>query len=348
MSVAAAIATPAPARRRRRRIAIAFGALGALLLVALGLALAVGAVPLPWAAWLRGEAVTPALRTIFWEIRLPRALLGLCTGAGLAVCGALLQGLFRNPLADAGLLGISGGASLAAASTLVFGASLGEHLGGAALSVAAFGGAAGSTLVVRWLATRDGRTETITLLLAGMAIASAAGAGTGLLTFLSTDTQLRALSLWSLGSLGTATWAKVLWVAGPVTLIFLYAWKHAARLDLLLLGEREAHHLGMDVERWKRRLILLAALGVGACVAASGTIGFVGLVVPHLIRLLLGPSHRILLPAAALGGASLLLSADLFARTVAAPAELPIGAVTAVVGVPFFLYLLRKGARGWQ
>jgi len=348
-----------PARGRARRARIGIGSLLLLLALAALLSASIGAVPIAPGEILRivlaglglvSEAsVDTTASAVFWSIRLPRVVLGIFVGGALASCGALLQGLFRNPLADPALLGISGGAMLAAALFIVFGSGLAGLVGNAGLPAVAFAGALGATTLVRRLAQRGGTTDVTVLLLAGMAIAAIAGAGTGLLSFLATDTQLRALTLWSLGSLGGATWTNVVWVGVPVSLVLVAAVRAAKELDALVLGEREAHHLGVEVERLKGRLVFLTALGVGVAVAASGTIGFVGLVVPHLLRLLLGPGHGALLPASALGGASLLLLADLLARTVAAPAELPIGALTALLGGPFFLYLLlrRRGHGAW-
>jgi iron complex transport system permease protein len=212
----------------------------------------------------------------------------------------------------------------------------------AALPLAAFAGGLAATWLVYRLATRDGRTAVATLLLAGVALGAVAGAGTGLLLFLADDAQLRSVTFWSLGSLGGATWTALAGVAPLLLLALLVALALARPLNALLLGEAEAFHLGVRVERAKRMAVGVAALGVGAAVAVSGVIGFVGLVVPHLGRLALGPDHRRLLPASALLGAALLLLADLAARTVAAPAELPIGILTALVGAPFFLWLLLR------
>jgi iron complex transport system permease protein len=348
-----------PARGRARRARLGIGSLLLLLTLAALLSASIGAVPIAPGEILRillaglglvsETSVDATASAVFWTIRLPRVVLGIFVGGALACCGALLQGLFRNPLADPALLGISGGAMFSAALFIVFGSGLAGIVGHAGLPAVAFAGALGATTLVRRLAQRGGTTDVTVLLLAGMAIAAIAGAGTGLLSFLATDTQLRALTLWSLGSLGGATWTNALWVGIPVGLVLVAAVRAAKELDALVLGEREAHHLGVEVERLKGRLVFLTALGVGVAVAASGTIGFVGLVVPHLLRLLLGPGHRALLPASALGGATLLLLADLLARTVAAPAELPIGALTALLGGPFFLYLLlrRRGHGAW-
>ncbi|MGQ7843660.1 FecCD family ABC transporter permease [Granulosicoccus sp. 3-233] len=278
------------------------------------------------------------------SIRLPRVLMGVLVGASLAMCGAALQGLFRNPLADPALVGVSSGAALGAVSVIVLSGSvlqgLARFAGAWLLPLAAFVGGVCVTLLVYRLAHRGGRTAVTTLLLAGIAVGSLSSAVTGLLTYMADDFQLRTLTFWSMGSLGGATWSKL----GAASILMLLALvlipTQARALNALLLGESEAMHLGFDLERVKRCLILLIALAVGAAVSVSGIIGFVGLVTPHLIRLAVGPDHRLLLPASALLGASLLVLADLFARTIVAPSELPIGIVTALVGGPFFLWLL--------
>ena len=298
---------------------------------------------LPWAFETRQAMV-------LFGIRLPRVVLGVLVGAGLSVSGTAMQGLFRNPLADPALVGVSSGAALGAVGVIVLGAALPAAWAGLAgpflLPLAAFAGGALATLLVYRLATSEGRTSVATMLLAGIAINAVAGAGTGLMTFLADDDQLRDLMFWTLGSLGGATWTRLAVVA-PLVLVGIAATLPLARpLNALLLGEAEAGHLGIDTQHVKRRVIVLAALVVGAATAVSGIIGFIGLVVPHLLRLALGPDHRYLLPGSALLGASLLLGADLLARTLLAPAELPIGIVTALVGGPFFLWLLlRQGRR---
>jgi iron complex transport system permease protein len=283
-------------------------------------------------------------------IRLPRTLLGVLAGAALAVAGAVLQGLFRNPLVDPGLIGVSGGAALAAATVLVLGetfvAGLPRMIAPLVLPVAAFGGGLAAVVVVQGLARVGGRTSISGLLLSGIAVGSLAGAATGLLLFIASDAQLRSVTFWSLGSLNGATWAALTGVAPLVLLALVLALRLAPGLNLFLLGEAEAGHLGLDVEKLKWRGVASAALAVGAGVAVTGIIGFVGLVVPHLVRLLGGPDHRSVLPASALLGASLLLLADVFARTAAAPAEVPIGVVTALIGAPFLLWLLRRRAFG--
>jgi iron complex transport system permease protein len=282
---------------------------------------------------------------ILFSIRLPRIALAAIVGALLAATGTVMQGLFRNPLADPGLVGVSAGAGLTAAATIVVGDKI--LSGGLVdtpflLPIAAFFGALATTTLLYRIGTWQGRTSIATMLLAGLALGALAGAGTGLLVFLADDRQLRDITFWTLGSLAGATWPKVVATA-PFLLVFLLLSAFTARgLDLLVLGEAEAFHAGIAVERLKRVLIVLVAAAAGAAVSVSGVIGFVGIIVPHLLRLGIGPGHRLLLPASACFGAILLLLADTAARTVASPAELPIGIVTAVIGAPFFLILLLR------
>lgn len=333
-----------------------FLSLGLLWLMAFWLSLAMGPVSLSlgetadalWglvAAPFGGDHAQPA-ELILGQIRLPRALLGLAVGAVLALTGVTMQGLFRNPLADPGLIGVSSGAALGAAVTIVGSNFIGgvpSWLEPYLLSLSAFIGGLGVTALVYRLGRSDGRTQVATMLLAGIALTALAGAVIGLFTYLADDSTLRTLTFWNLGSLNGASYAR-LW---PLLLVALgVIWwlpRRARALNALLLGESEARHLGFDVERLKRELVFCTALGVGAAVAAAGMIGFVGLVVPHLVRLMIGPDHRLLLPASALAGGSLLLLADLLARLLLAPAELPIGIVTALLGAPFFLFLLLRG-----
>ncbi|HYE57342.1 MAG TPA: iron ABC transporter permease [Rhodothermales bacterium] len=281
---------------------------------------------------------------VLLHIRMPRVLLGALVGAALAVSGALMQGLFRNPLADPGLVGVSAGSALAAVAWIVLGGALvlPPVVAANALALAAFGGGLATTALVYRFATHGGRTLVATMLLAGVAVSALAGAGVGLFVFLANDAQLRTITFWTLGALGGASWETLAGVA-PLLLAPVIAGPLLARgLNAMLLGEAEAFHVGVRVERLKRSAVVLAALGVGASVASGGMIGFVGLVVPHLVRLALGPDHRTLVPASALLGGILLLLADLFARTIAAPAEVPIGIVTALGGAPFFLWLLLR------
>jgi iron complex transport system permease protein len=360
LSVVTATLAPAGgyAGRRRRKLAMVSAALGLGALLAALVSLGTGAAGVPpervapiLGGWLTGDADMLASRDalVILNIRLPRLLLGAMVGAGLAVAGALMQGLFRNPLADPGLVGVSAGAGLAAAATIVLGDRLlADAIGKlpfAALPAGAFVGGLLTTTLLYVIATREGRTSVATMLLAGVALGALAGAMTGFLAYLSDDRQLRDLTFWSLGSLGGATWTKV-WAIAPVIVPLLAAMGFLARgLDALALGEAEAFHLGVPVQRVKVAIVVLTALAVGAGVAAAGLIGFIGIVVPHMLRLVMGPGHRALLPLAALGGAILLVAADTIARIVVAPAELPIGIVTAAVGAPFFLWLLLRGDR---
>jgi iron complex transport system permease protein len=303
-------------------------------------------------AWLHGTApggVTPVAQIILVDIRLPRVLMGTAVGALLAIGGAVLQGLFRNPLADPGVIGVSSGAALGAVVAIMLGegvlAPVFKLLGPYGLSVFAFAGALVSTLLLYRLATHLGRTSVATMLLAGIALAALVGAVTGFLIFRSNDQQLRDLTFWSLGSLAGATWPKVASVLPFLAALAAAAPFMARGLNAIVLGEAEARHLGVRVQTLKRAGILLVAAATGAAVAVAGVIGFVGIVVPHLLRLGIGPDHRYLLAGAGLGGAVLMLLADMVSRTAVAPAELPIGIVTAAIGGPFFLWILlhRRG-----
>ncbi len=285
-------------------------------------------------------------RIIIYDIRLPRVALGALIGAALAVSGAVMQGLFRNPLADPGIVGVSAGAGLGAVSVIVLGgtalAPFTTLMGPMALPLAAFVGGLITTLILYQVATRQGRTSVATMLLAGIALSALAMALTGVLIYLADDRQLRDLTFWQLGSLAGATWTKI-GTAGPVMLVALVAMPFFARgLNALSLGEATANHLGIQVQKLKYVAIAGVSAAVGASVAVSGGIGFVGIVVPHLLRLTIGPDNRYLLPASALLGASLLILADTVSRTIVAPAELPIGIITATVGGPFFLWILLR------
>ena len=338
-------------RSARARLVLAVLALALLFVAALSIATgasdasALGVIQ----GWFHqsGEAtLSDRDRLIVYDIRLPRIVLGILVGAGLAVSGALMQGLFRNPLADPGIVGVSAGAGLGAIAMIVLGGTalqpLAAILGIYALPLAAFAGGLAATLILYRVATRRGQTSIATMLLAGIALAALAGALSGILIYVADDRQLRDLTFWQLGSLGGATWAKI-FAAGPIILATLAATPFFARgLDSLALGEPSARHLGVPVQRLKMFTILSVAAATGAAVAVSGGIGFVGIVVPHLLRLLIGPGNRYLLPASALLGASLLLLADAVSRTVVAPAELPIGIVTAVFGAPFFFWVLLR------
>lgn len=314
-------------------LALAFGAVACL-------ALMVGAVPIDVFDLLRG-ALTPRDTSVIAGIRLPRILLAAVVGASLAVSGAAMQGLFRNPLADPGLIGISSGAALAVAVTIVLVApSSSGVLGLYGLSVAAFAGGLATSLMIFRFSRWSGGSSVTYMLLTGIAVTAIAGAGTGFLTFLSDDQQLRTLTFWTMGSLSGALWTAVGVAASVVVPSTLVLFRRARDLNLLLLGEREARYLGVDSDRLKRTVIICTALSVGAAVAVSGIIGFVGLVVPHLVRLMIGPDHRVLIPASALLGGTLVMLADTVARTVVAPAEMSVGILTSLIGGPFFLWLL--------
>ena len=298
-----------------------------------------------WAAVSGGLDGSPE-QLVFLNIRLPRLLLGLAAGAGLGMAGALMQGLFRNPLADPGLIGVSSGAALAAGVGIVLGSryfpDLPRSLGSWTLVAMAFAGSLGVTVLICLLAQSEGGTRVGLMLLAGVAINALAGAGLGYLTFLATDEQLRSIQFWLLGSLGGGRWSSVLLVCAIVVMATAAALTCARPLNLIALGEAQAVLMGVDVERTKRRAIAITALAVGAITATTGMIGFVGLLSPHCVRLVAGPDHRIVIPGSAMLGAALVLLADSVARTVVQPAELPLGVLTAFVGVPFFLLLLRQ------
>ena len=288
--------------------------------------------------------LAPHIQLVINEIRLPRTILCMFIGAILAICGVVMQGLFRNPLAEPGIIGVSAGAALGGAFAIVVFAEFSQNhpqlMNLAALPLFAFLGGALTTVLVYWLGTNKFGTSVTIMLLAGVAISALSGAAIGFLNFSADDQMLRDLTLWSMGSLAGANWAGI--GLASVTLVVLLFWFHkkAMSLNALLLGESEARHLGVPVQKLKRQLILLSAVGVGVTVSICGAIGFIGLVIPHLGRMLAGPDHRTLLPISALLGALLLTCADMIARVLVAPAELPVGIVTALIGAPFFIYLL--------
>ncbi len=332
-------------REKKRGLALLF--LVGLLLLAVVISICTGAArlsPLDLIDAFFG-AGSDKTNLILWGIRLPRTLMAGAIGAALALCGCLMQGLFRNPLADPGLTGVSSGAALAAVFVVVVGQ---NHLGPAAidlLPVAAFLGGLAVTAALYFVSTRNGQTAVQTMLLAGIAFGSIAGALTGLLIFLSSEQQLREFTFWTLGGLGGAKLGKAMLILSVLGLSLPF-WPWLARsLDKLALGEAEASYAGLHVERVKVSAIVLSALLTGFCVAVSGTIGFVGLVVPHVLRLFFGPGHGILIPCSTLLGATLLILSDTMARTVAAPAELPIGIITASLGGPLFLWMLLRDRR---
>ncbi|MBB2970781.1 iron ABC transporter permease [Mesorhizobium sp. RMAD-H1] len=296
--------------------------------------------------WLSAQEIPQRDRIIVLDIRLPRILMGVLIGSALAVSGAVMQGLFRNPLADPGLVGVSSGASVGAIASIIFGgtvlAPVAAVLGIYTLPLMAFLASLVTTLLLYGIATRRGQTSVATMLLAGIALAALGVALSSALIYIADDRQLRDITFWQMGSLAGTTWTKIA-ASGPIIALSLIAAPFLARgLNGLALGEASAHHLGIPVQRLKNVAIVTVAAAVGASVAVSGGIGFVGIIVPHLLRLVIGPDHRYLLPASALLGSILLLLADAVSRTIVAPAELPIGIVTALAGAPFFLWILLR------
>ncbi|MFC4332052.1 FecCD family ABC transporter permease [Streptomyces andamanensis] len=346
---------PGAGRRRGRPWLLTAGLLAALL-VLVPVAAGLGAYPIPLGdvlssvlhrAGLGGSGLDRVAESVLWNVRFPRIVLALLVGASLGCAGALMQGVFGNPLAEPGVIGVSSGAAVGAVASIALGIGF---LGTWTVPVFAFAGGLGTVLLVYVMARSGGRTEVVTLILTGIAVNAFAGALIGLFLFFADSAAVSQITFWQLGSLAQATWPKVLAVLPCAALGLGLAPLYSRRLDLLALGERPARHLGVDVERLRIVLVLVIALLTAAAVSVSGIIGFVGLVVPHLLRMAAGPGHRFLVPGSALLGALVLLAADLAARTVAAPAELPLGVLTALLGSPFFFWLLRRTRRrqgGW-
>ena len=355
------VATGAPLQRTTPRHggnhAMELLALAVFLLVSVLAGLALGAYSVPLGevlgtigrqlGFVPGNAADPLAESVLWEIRFPRVALAVVVGASLGCAGAVMQGTFGNPLAEPGVVGVSSGAVVGAVASISLGVGL---LGTWSVPIAAFVGGLVTVAGVYLAARSDGRTEVVTLVLTGIAVNAFAGALIGLMTFFSDDAALRAITSWTLGSLAQATWVKVglvlpLAFAGTVVALL-----RARSLDLLALGERSARHLGVDVEQLRIQMMVVVAALTAAAVAVAGVILFVGLVIPHLARMAGGPSHRWVLLASILGGAGILVLADLLARTLVAPAEIPLGVFTALIGSPFFLWQLRRtraGQGGW-
>jgi iron complex transport system permease protein len=344
-----------PDRSMRPKAALTLAALLVVLGGAALIALTVGAAGIPLARlpaalnlWLDSPAdpLTARDQLVLWSIRIPRIAASAMVGSLLAMSGAIMQGLFRNPLADPALVGVSSGGAFAAAASIVFTDSrLGESirfLQNELLPLSAFLGSLATTMVLYTIASRAGRTSIAIFLLAGLAIAAMANAGIGLLVFIADDRQLRDITFWLLGSLSGATWAKSTIIAPVLAATLIGCMAIARGLDVLVLGEAEAFHSGVDVERLKRISIVMVSAMTGVAVSICGVVGFIGIVVPHLLRLVIGPAHALLLPASALLGAILLVGADTLARTIVAPAEMPIGILTAAIGAPFFLAMLLR------
>ena len=330
--------------RRRRMIFLIVASLP----VAFLLAVLLGATRLSLSSLLILDAESSRAHLVLTQIRFPRAILAAAVGAMLGICGAATQGLFRNPLADPSLIGVTAGAS-AGAAVMIFSASsvlaLTGVFGLGIIIIGAFVGGAAAVLLVYRIATNEQGTSVATMLLAGIAITAIAGGLTSLIEFFANNEMLRRISLWRMGGLDGANYTRVWLGLGFIVTLLLVLPRYSTALNALLLGESEARHLGIGVQKTKTTIVVFVALGIAASVALAGSIAFVGLVVPHIVRLLIGPDHRTLLPMSAVGGASLLLLADVVSRTVVAPIELPVGLVTAFLGAPFFISLLRTRQR---
>lgn len=338
------------AHQRRARLILLTLASGVMITTVLATGFGAMRIPTPQVASILAGKLgislpmeySPQQANVLLLLRAPRICMALLLGSGLAMCGAVLQGLFRNPLADPALTGISSGAALGAVGAIVLESRMGVHASIWWLPVAAFTGALAVTIFIHRFSQFEGKTNVTQILLAGIAVNAFCLAVIGFFTYMATDAQLRTISFWNLGSLASGDW-RTLGVIAPLIVIPLYFLMRQARvLNALLLGEAEATHLGFHVESTKRVAIFLTAIIVGASVAFSGIISFVGLIAPHLVRLILGPDHRMLLPGSAMTGGLLLVFADTICRTVAAPAEIPIGVLTGLLGAPFFFYLLHR------
>ena len=314
-----------------------------VLLIIMGaiIASAIGSFSIPALDLLSGS-LTELQRTVLIEIRLPRVILSGLVGASLGLSGAALQGLFRNPLADPGLIGVSAGAALGAAVVIVLTSDLyiPPSLELFLLPLAGIVGASMVTLLLFMFTKGFGYQGVTYLLLIGIAVNAIASVAIGILTYISTDSELRSLTFWTMGSFGGVTWSVLMPAMVLMISSFFFMLPARRTLDILQLGEIEAYRLGVDVKRVKYRVIFASAAAVGASVAISGMIGFVGLVIPHLARLIGGVNHNYLLPASAAMGAFIMISADVIARMVIQPAELPIGLITSAIGSPFFLWLI--------
>ncbi|AOM40317.1 FecCD family ABC transporter permease [Xenorhabdus hominickii] len=308
-----------------------------------------GALPLSFKTLWESSLDDPQWQ-IWLNIRLPRILLAILVGGALAVSGAVMQGLFRNPLADPGLLGISSGAALMVAMVIVVPASILPFTLPASITlyghiIAAFIG----SLLVSFLIfslNKYSHGNLSKLLLAGIAINVLCMSFIGILSYVSNDQQLRQFNLWMMGSLSQIEWPTLIIAASLIIPTCILAFSQSRKLNLLQLGDEEAHYLGLNVQRTKYQLLLLSTLLIGCAVALTGVIGFIGLVIPHLARLRFGGDHTWLLPTSSLGGACLLLTADTLARTLVSPAEIPVGLITGLIGAPYFLWLILKPSGG--
>lgn len=293
------------------------------------------------------QGLNPQQSLVLWELRVPRLLLVMVVGAGLAVSGVVLQAMFRNPLAEPGLIGVSSSAALGAVFVIVLGSFFWQEIHFWQLGIVAFMSAGLATLFIYSLATHFGKTDVALMLLAGVAINAVAGAATQLLISVSDDSQLRSVTFWMMGSFANVDWYAVMVVTMLTLIISLIFWRLAKPLNAFMLGENICMHMGYDPAKIKWQVMWGSALMVGGAVATVGVIGFVGLVVPHIVRLATGSDHRRLIPLSALAGAVLLVFADWIAKTMIAPSELPIGLLMALLGGPFFLIMLLQQRKGW-
>ncbi|MGJ0638099.1 FecCD family ABC transporter permease [Xenorhabdus bovienii] len=329
---------------RSRSPSFGLMALGLLLFLLAISSANMGALPLSFKTLWESSLDDPQWQ-IWLNIRLPRILLAILVGGALAVSGAVMQGLFRNPLADPGLLGISSGAALTVAMVIVLPFTLPASIALYGHIIAAFVG----SLLVSFLIfslNKYNHGNLSKLLLAGIAINALCMSFIGVLSYVSNDQQLRQFSIWMMGSLSQIEWPTLIIATSLIIPVCILAFSQSRKLNLLQLGDEEAHYLGINVQRTKYQLLLLSALLIGCAVALSGVIGFIGLVIPHLVRLRFGGDHTWLLPISVLGGACLLLSADTLARTLVSPAEIPVGLITGLIGAPYFLWLILKPSGG--
>lgn len=337
---------------------IIIASLGLVLLGAVLFSLTIGAVSIPvkdvviillkQTGLFSSVATDTTHEVVLNTIRLPRILMTVLIGAMLGISGACLQGLFRNPLVEPGLIGVSGGSAAAVVLVVVFGGLIRTQPGwlyNAMIPMAAFVGGLLATLVVLQLSYQSGKTNIAVLILIGVAVNALTGAIIGLAIFYADENQLRQFTFWTLGDLGGATWEKLAMAAPLIVVAISVLLFFSTSLNAMALGEAEAFHIGINVERTKQAIIFFSALGVGVSVSLAGMIGFIGLVIPHLIRVYFQPDHRLVLPASVLGGALLLVLSDVIARTIVSPSELPIGVVTALIGAPFFIVLLLRAKR---
>lgn len=302
-----------------------------------------------WDFFFAHESLSRSDAFVFFQLRLPRIVMAILIGSALAVSGSSIQGVFKNPLATPSLIGITAGASLFAAVSIVLGhllkPFLPEIIRFSLISVMAFLGAILTMIFVYRVSTTQHKTNVLIMLLAGVAISALAGAITGFLTYLTNDEQLRDLTFWTLGSLGGATWTKNLILMVVILASYLFLLNKGKALNAMMLGEQDAIHLGIPIEKVKKQIIVLTALMVGTSVSFAGAIGFVGLIVPYILRLTLSSDYQVILPLSAIVGGILLLGADTISRTIVAPAEMPIGVLTAFLGAPVFIAILIRFKR---